>query len=298
MAVELSSQFGAPYFPKGGQGKLFHDPKPVDEHRYQRGYTPERMREVRNARIEVHPGESYDRAVGASANSGMSGPPPFTGHGAQRRIHEVIARSTTPASDFETTPHGHTPDDYYPLKIRTGSADRSGAAGWYHPGGVYDRGTIHLSSMADLGNKGEEVPGQTLLHELGHYHSAKVAQNPFASYDTPVRRGNEEAHADDNMVGRWRPDPRDVRRGQSAPKNPSYEYDGSFKGIGGNAAHRAYTKARQTLKPEEKADILKYGFNPHGKIIGSYGHKPAPAPVHQGTLSPYLAAYMRTGKMP
>ncbi len=42
-----------PYITKGGQGKLFPDQKPDDSVRYPRGYTPDRMAEVKAAPIRM-----------------------------------------------------------------------------------------------------------------------------------------------------------------------------------------------------------------------------------------------------
>jgi len=261
--VQLSNdQFGKPYFTKSGIGKLFRDPKPIDKHRYPWGYTPERMREVRNTHLDItHVGSDTDA---------------FGGPGGAHRAYGVIARSTTPVEDFQSTPHGYTEDDYHPLEIMTGSPMRRGVSGMYHStrDATYHRGLIEIS-----GEKGEHPPGprsrfdrsvaehqagQTLLHELGHYKSRMVENNPSAAYDTPTQRGKEEAVADDNKVTRYRPDPRDVRRWPGFSKTPvgAYEPSGAFQGLGGAVAHRAYVKARKTLSPEEKETINRVGYRP------------------------------------
>jgi hypothetical protein len=222
-----------PYFTRGGQGKLFRDPKPVDEHRYQRGYTPDRMRDVKSWDIDPNPGKEGT---------------PYGGHGGAHRILETIARSTTPASDF---PHD---DDKYPLRIDAGQSLNS-ASGTYQDDSMWSRGRIALAGYKnrDTGKVGfqagrqmEERVGQTLMHELGHYRSKKVERNPHSYYSTPTDRGKEEAFADDNEVSRFRPDPRDVRRGLSQPVTPSYESVVAHYGIGGKKSHAAYLRARKT----------------------------------------------------
>jgi len=268
--VTLSDQFGAPHFPgnnsKGwSQGKLFKDPKPTDEHRYQRGYTPERMQEVRGARMDIDAGPSQ---VPDRVRAG-----PFTEHGGERHVQEVIARSTTPMHEINVpkTPWGsdRDPDDVFPLHINAGVTSGMGArgrsfAGTYKGGGSHERGEIDLAGGA-LGNHlGNERAGQTLLHELGHYKSAKVEHNDSAHYRTPSQRGKEEAVADDNEMERWRPDPRDVRAGRSKAPQASYENSGAFMGMGGQKAHGPYVRARKTLNPMEKEVIKAHGFRPQG----------------------------------
>lgn len=219
-------QFGTPYFPgndktKASQGKLFHDPKPVDEHRYQRGYTPARMAEVRGMTLDIQPGEKG----------------PFTGPGAAHRVHEVIARSTTPAHEHVEEYNGDKG-----LVIRTAATKMGNAAAFYqHPSYAEPRGSISLGRTNEIGE------GQNLMHELGHYRSSLVDYTEHANPDTPVDRGREEAFADENMMSRWRPDPREVRRFPNPRHHvphPSYEYELAFKGMGGKKAHKAYLKAR------------------------------------------------------
>jgi len=258
--VTLSDQFGGPRFTKGGQGKFFSDPKPVDEHRYQRGYTPERMNDVRQARMMV--------------TAGQEGSGPFTGPAGEQQVHEVIARSKTPMREINIpkTAYGtdRDPDDVFPLHIETGlkgnlSGRSTAAAGTYSGGGMYERGNIRIAGGAVGNYGGAEGAGQTLLHELGHYRSAKVEHNDSAHYRTPGQVGKEEAFADDNEKERWRPDPRDVRKGISKPPRGAYENSGAFNGLGGKKAHGPYVRARKTLNPEEKKTILEHGFRPMGR---------------------------------
>lgn len=293
--VTLSSQFGKPYFPgnnpKGhSQGKLFADPKPTDEHRYQRGYTPERMQEVRGARMNIE--------------AGPEGSGPMTGPAGVRHVQEVIARSKTPIQEINVpkTSWGTDmdPDDSYDLRINTGSKGAGGrassAAGWYSGGGHYERGEIHIAGGAVGNYGGVEGAGQTLLHELGHYKSAKVEHNDSANYRTPVQRGKEEAFADDNEKERWRPDPRDVRKGTSKPPRGAYENEGAFQGLGGKKAHVPYVKARQTLNPEEKETILKHGFRPMDRTAQRREAAQHDAAVHINNTQFFHRDYAEEGR--
>lgn len=264
----------APYFTKGGQGKFFRDPKPNDANRWPRGYTPERMSEVRRLPIEVEAGiPGVDSLTGPAGRRTA-----FTGPAGARRVLETIARSTTPAEEFThpTTPWGteKDPDDLYPLHIRTGvdpllRGRLGAAAGTFQPGGHSERGLIHVGPHH---GQFEEAAAHTLMHEMGH---ARSKAEHTAAYDTPTQRGKEEARADDNMLERFRPDPRDVRRGRAAraverpdPMDPLrepgaydwnlhnkrqlglrpkavYESRGAWEGYGGRVGHQAYLKARQ-----------------------------------------------------
>jgi hypothetical protein len=240
-----------PYFPGGkGQGKLFADPKPTDEHRWPRGYTPERMHEVRR----------WGPNVGPLPGEGRFDP---KSHQMERGLQEHIARSTTPVSDFSaTTVEGHHRS--YPLSIRPGTIhpDRPNASGTYGSGGTDSRqGDITLASPVS-----GRSTGQTLLHELGHHRSHKVENEGAGTVHarltgkkTPTRRGQEEAFADDNMMERFRPDPRDVRKGIDTRPDASYEHERSFKGQGGKVAYEAYLKHRKTLSPTEKTAGLMRG---------------------------------------
>lgn len=274
--VTLSNQFGKPYMTKGGQGKLFSDPKPTNEHRYQAGYTPDRMAAVRDSMIDVQ--------------SGPEGH--FGGPAGQHRALGVIARSKTPVREFNEAPvkvaikrsgmqdpSGVSHDDLWPLRVNmaTKSVQGSGkrgagaAAGNYSSGGAWERGSINVGAHH---HESEEHAGQSLIHELGHYKSAKVDNSGHQEWygRDPAETGREEARADDNMVSRWRPDPRDVRHGTSNPKTPTYEWSGAFSGMGSGKAHGPYVTARKTLSPGEKKTIRTYGFRPGGRTVEPFTH--------------------------
>jgi hypothetical protein len=234
-----------PYFPQkgsdkgpsiGSQGKLFRDAKPTAKHRYQRGYTPERMAQVKAMPIKTYTG---DRG-GA-----------FSGAAGHQQVREVIARSATPAEEIKPQFTGDT------LTIRTGASLGSNA-GTYAKSKFGGHGTIDLDrgyGSKSHPHENREQAGQTLLHELGHARS-NYEYTEHSALDTRAKLGEEEAYADDNMMKRWRPDPRDVRRGRSHAPSPSYESPDAFKGYqvpaqlsritGGKTAHKAYLAARQT----------------------------------------------------
>jgi len=287
--VDLSSQFGSPYFTKGGQGKLFHDPKPTNEHRYQAGYTPDRMAAVQQAHIDV--------------TSGPEGH--FGGPVGRHRALGVIARSKTPIRELNDAPlkvavkksyeisgdpGGVTAADLWPLRINvaqgrvgnTGLRGQGAAAGNYNGGGVWDRGEINIGANH---HDTEEHAGQSLIHELGHYKSAKVDDTGHQEWygRDPAETGREEARADDNMVSRFRPDPRDVRKGKSNPNHPTYEWSGAFRGMGGQKAHGPYLTARKTLTKGERSTIRENGFRP-GKRSEAYTHANDFVTEHDGAL--------------
>lgn len=246
--VELSEQFGQPYYPHRGspekraqptQGKLFSDPKPTDEHRYQRGYTPERMEAVRQQPIHVYTGENRRGQKGA----------PFTGPAGAARVWDTLARSTLPADHIRSRYNGDA------LKIKTASPEVSSSANAHYRYSQFGgHGEIHLGR-----DSGEQRMGQSLLHEVGHAHSTQEVL-PHSRPETRQELGQEEAYADDTMVRHWRPDPRDARRGNVREVTPGYEHPETFKGTtvpfarssgrgnqtGGKTAHRAYMAARTT----------------------------------------------------
>lgn len=204
--VELSDQFGGPYFPKGrGQGKLFSDPKPIDVHRYPRGYAPERMAEIRAAPTEISVLPKRSQAT----------TDPFQ----VRQIQESIARSTTPASDLESL-----------SRIKAGVKSIGG--GQYTSREVKLRGAppkgktynFRKKSFKDRGfDFGQQSDEHTLMHELGHHRSQYVERTPHSRYATAEEQGQDEAYADANMIDRFRPDPRWARRGQLTDMSTHYE---------------------------------------------------------------------------
>lgn len=143
IAAEEGKTANTSYYPgQGGpgtqvQGKLFHDPKPVDPHRWPRGYTPERQSDV-----DV----SFEGwAKGYASNQGQE-------DAVVARAKDTIARSDMPERDLRRVSKGF--ED--PIRI---NADRPNSGGTYH---AKDR-LISLSP---------DAPDTTTMHEVGHAMSA------------------------------------------------------------------------------------------------------------------------------
>jgi hypothetical protein len=241
--VELSSEQLKPYFTKGGQGKFFPDPKPVAEHRYPRGYTPERMKEVREAPMEI--------SIAPKRTQKTSDPYKV------RKVQETIARSSTPMSEIESQ-YGHPS-----LRIRMGLRLRQGWGGVFESENrtvkvansppkpvspemktVLGKKASRISRVQTTRRREENYQGteHTLLHEMGHFRS-HVEKQPHSRYWTPEEQGQEEAFADTSMLERHRVDPRSERRGDVRLHAMSYE-DPKIN----NAAFRAaYAAKRQEL---------------------------------------------------
>ena len=201
--VELSDQFGKPYFTGGGQGKFFKDPKPVDQHRYQRGYTPDRMREVQNATW-----------------ASMDGPPHLQAH-----LNQVVARSTMPTDVLhhqvdtlnlhEGAPMGHH------AGVTATHLERSGLGGYTSSSNVDIFQAPHtpgmgISARAKGASQAEKM-GTTIIHELGHAHHAFSDLDDFGGMGaTKKGSGHREHYADTFANTHYRPDPREVRKGREA----------------------------------------------------------------------------------
>lgn len=276
-----------PYFPQRGadkgpsmgvQGKLFRDPKPVDAVRYPRGYTPERMREVRAAPLGI---------VSGPARPGRL----FSGPGGEDQVRQALARSTMPMSHVQVQSYYRPERQRDPERQKQAASDNEGfvlhirsespevgrhatghfaAPSWQHYPVRF--GEVHLGR--------DETPSrtaQTLMHEMGHSRSYSE-MTEHSSRETPSKKGQEEAFADDYMMAHFRPDPRELRRAGAkgadssrstiAVPAPAYEYEGAFtsqKNYGGKTAHRAYMKARTT--PIQK-DRFRRGPTSHQMELG------------------------------
>ena len=247
-----------PFSTAGGQGKLFGDEKPSAKNRYPRGYTPERMAQVKKAPLQI-----TNRTTRAERESGMNAP--MTGYGGVREAQEVIARSTIPMKHFDdfseapislggtkttaaerrsvpTTPleihlndNAHLEDDEDPSDayghfniaptavqnfIKNHTGEEVSGNGFKHD--------LHIPTERSRGRIGIngnspnlQTAGQILIHEIGHYKSLKVDRNPRPGKGG-LKSAREEARADDYESEHWRPDPRDVKRGNKAATVPSY----------------------------------------------------------------------------
>lgn len=185
-------------------------------------------------------GKGYNR-VTPQTNRGMAASldHPFYrpgGHG-ERMAQEAIARSTVPTSHLEGLQ-----SIMLPAERKVGLRSAKGALGEYTGARSKGTGKVRMypvpaktpktgpqagqrliesmnvpSSMARRAGKPAMVPKTqrdqiqqsetTLIHEIGH-HVSESAPGPA-----------EEARADKYMVTHYRPDPRDVRRGQSYNPN-------------------------------------------------------------------------------
>ena len=239
-----------PYFTKSGVGKLFADPKPGAEHRYPRGYTPERMADVRGA-VPIF---DANYASGLLAvGSGLGGVPNSTP--AASRVLETIARSTAPMSDF-TTMHPNNGRQQQRLKVTVNSYDPSitsgRLAGFYRGPRRFPGGGVSSTGQAHIAAGREDTA--TVTHELGHHVSTMVEKNPHADYDTPTKRGKEEARADDYAQEHFRADQREKSGTKKRRNDPAYESLGTWKGLGGKRAHASYLKARTTPIVRDRRD--------------------------------------------
>jgi len=287
-----------PYFPgqnkpgKTSQGKFFTDPKPEDSARYPRGYTPERMKEVRGMAID------YMEAAPSSAQlvtrekmrrspskkmraEGYKPQGAFTGPAGTRHAQEVIARSTTPAGEIHEM-RSMNPDAAPPrLTVGTG-IPTPGAYGEYRRWNMAGYGEIRIDPHRTQGTKremrqSEEHQGQTLIHELGHVRSQLEGTSPDNAPLGETRaetRGREEGIADANRAERWRPDPRDVRAGRSQKAESAYtnphtwerlEGAGSLTSTNTPLGYTAYMKQRPDVmvgKIRQAARTQERGLHP------------------------------------
>jgi hypothetical protein len=228
-AIEIN-----PYFTRGGQGKFFPDQKPKPEHRYPRGYTPERMGEVRGADLHFESLHEMPEIYGGEKEGAFGGP------AGARRMAETVARSTMPLEDFHLLPS--------PVNVFGATPAMSALGVFRGPEEIGQPGlrTVHVREAP---RSSEEAQGQTLIHELGHARS-NIQRLEHADYKTPHQQGREEAFADEHMFEHWRPDPRDVKAGRSKPPQSAYEDPlvfrmgrGTIEGIQASGAYRA---TRQT----------------------------------------------------
>jgi hypothetical protein len=226
--------------PRPGQYRqltLFPQPKPTDQHRWPRGYTPERMAEVRQAMGDVgvyvntsvgsdesKPSSFVHRPVPGETKS--SDLPAITTERegfAERRVAEVIARSTMPA---DVVSRQQFTDRTGRERTATLSISVNAApAGWgnYSNGVGEDvgdlRGYVQIHSNLQNVKPGDAAGTRlrdeiTLMHELGHHRSVLEGNPHSVLYDdpkpyTPAVAGKEEGRADRNVIEHYRAHPKD-----------------------------------------------------------------------------------------
>lgn len=200
----------------GRQWKQPHLPgmnvKPTDEHRWPRGFTPERLDKT----VDFFQNNVYTTNF-AGLEAPLSRGYRTHNYGAQgekfkRRVTDAVARSTVPLGhlrDLEGIEQhqpaqmggGHVMGDYQQKTIRINA--------WAH-GAKFGRGDVDISSME-----------QTLMHELGHHAHQYGKVGPPGEFNKRVRENARgTAEADPVLEGRaeaygqehWRQDPREARK--------------------------------------------------------------------------------------
>lgn len=202
MAVDRRAQ-GRERF---SQLTLFPQPKPIDEHRWPRGFTPERMAEVKAARIgmefhepptQVGTGRATPSVLDATWYApmmplddggafGEANPQQLNRQLGARRIRETIARSGTPMTDLqgsgETGPSREVfihVDPHRSTERRRGSYEGSEVHGLQFIE-INEKvpSALDLDPYAPSGtvtDSSRRVKAErSLMHELGHHRSFAV----------------------------------------------------------------------------------------------------------------------------
>ena len=280
MADLNPGQFSQPHLPG-------FNIKPTAEHRYPRGYTPERLAEVTEAlggrrtpgsRTDPVPNESgrgmhaehregvesrntrdihyrnvsIQQGTGTGAFSGNFDPNKRGGFGGRNegeaKIVETVARSTVPTERLAD------------VNVTVEKPDES-----KDYGGLYKAGRREASVVAAPGTTPTAPLGakqmaqmrdtrqhheQVLMHELGHHESASLGlPHSGKEYErSAAAHGQEEAYADDFAVEHYRPDPRDERRG---------EFERSGYDRGGKTPINPYNKTDNVNKQLEFAESYR-----------------------------------------
>ena len=210
------------------------------ELRYPRGYTPQRMREIRDTTkdlIDIPGARLNSQQFGTYGGMAQSVDHPFYHPHGERLIQEAIARSTIPVHHLEGLRGGI---QLMPER-KVGQAGMGGTLGLYtvssrkirllpvpaatpkrgpHAGQRmiepmgravpmreqmwgYGKGKTKISEMVPKSSPRQLQQAEaTLIHEIGHHVSKGVPG------------GEEEARADRYMMAHWRPLPRNVRKHQ------------------------------------------------------------------------------------
>lgn len=177
------------------QRTLFPAPKPRDSDRWPRGYTPERMDEVRKALPE-----SNVRDLGRPARH--LSPVQFPQR--QRQIYDTLARSTVPTEAFS--------DAMISTGSHVGIEDRRKVKG--HHVGSRSKGTSQANVFERTKQQKrwrnpsaeQESREKTLIHEIGHH----VSDGQFGPYQGATKK-KEEAFARGYEREHWQQEPRTKR---------------------------------------------------------------------------------------
>ena len=191
--------------------------KPSNENRYQRGYTPARMRNVNKA---LATGGMGARVIG---------PGDLRAH-----FKQAVARSSMPLSPFkqlrsvEVHPGmseygpavaGDTNTNAYgvsvgPRRLIVPVVDKGSSVVRLFHGG---KPKAFLNEQGKKASR-SEIMGATVLHELGHVEEAY--RDPLTGMKS---FGERERYGDRYMVKHYRSDPREVRRGTALdPEDYTY----------------------------------------------------------------------------
>jgi hypothetical protein len=258
----------SPYFPHRGspekraqptQGKLFQEGKPAEEHRYPRGYTPQRMKEVRRATIGKFDASPSLFPVSYSPTGATLDSPYNVAHG-PRLAREAIARSDIPVKHLEgisriSLQHGMRPGNmtlgsYAPsqrsIDIEPLKGDLS------TPRGLMTSPEQERKRQGVTRQRAQPIYDAALVHEIGH-HADFAKRFPKGMneeevqkeiIDKPTGRGRAEGAADKYQLDRFKNDPRNQRQTKFDPETQTY----GAKGIN----YKGYPKAL-TQRGEETA---------------------------------------------
>lgn len=213
------------------QGTLFSGGERTG--RWPKGYTPERIAEVRKTIRPYGAGQPAARAA-ATAN---------------------VARSTIPMSDLKHPLQIHTGPSFFEPPYRT-PEEGTHTAGYYES---YDGGRAHV--------RPEEAGGPTLIHELGHHKSFRegTEHSRKYSYDA-LEGGQEEAYADDYAAEHYRtpkgkPAPVGTYGGGSLPGRSMQFWAGyhANRQTGPDAEKRRYDNDR-------RSEVVKQGEQIEGQL--------------------------------
>jgi hypothetical protein len=241
MAVDRRAQNRGPYFPGGrGQGKLFPDPKPTDEHRWPRGYTPERQQQARRVT------GLYDEET--------AGEP-------EAWARDTLARSTADLSQFIKPARGNVMEQ---TKVRNLTiTDREdhpdyGIGGRMHgAAGFYSHPSRTVSVNRALSGKESE---HVLLHEMGHAASATATERSGEEYwpRLPAERGKEEARADIFSYRHHVP----TKSNPQSVRAENYDSSAAYGYVGGqaqrfNKAYRDEHRAQGLMTPSRRQEMQR-----------------------------------------
>jgi len=235
------------------QGTLFRGGKPVDAHRYPRGFTPKRQQQVRNLLAGMDVSGPHDVAF---ANKGKS---VTTFDKFPRLVQDTISRSKIPLSNL----NGLTGISPLPDWV-------AGEGTWaqYHPKtrNVLLRFPDEAADAAPQSSDSEVRARveQSLVHELGHHVdrmtdiTKRIQQNPASPLGTSSRYPNfgrtayafGEGIADEFMVNNYVPDRRDP---YYDPEEHTYRGRGAVTPEASDPYERGRAQARTSLEFPEPA---------------------------------------------